>query len=107
MLVNATLRRKKAPRIGAGKTVWGNSHLHDISNMFDLLVQAAVGKNLSPELWGANGYYFTENGYHVWGELAQTIANVANKKGYITSVELEPMGEKEALDLAGFEAISW
>lgn len=106
-LTNATLRRKKAPVLGAGKTEWNNVHVYDLSNLFILLVEAAVSKNLSVALWGNNGYYFTENGSHVWGDLAQTIAEISQKKGYLSSVEVESLDEKEAMDIAGFQAVSW
>lgn len=74
--------------------------------MFILLVEAAVNKNLSNDLWGNNGYYFTENGFHVWGDLARTVAQTAYEKGYIPAAEVEPMNKDEAMEIAGFQLVS-
>lgn len=74
--------------------------------MFILLVEAAVNKNLSTDLWGKYGYFFTENGSHVWGDVAHKMAKVANEKGYIPSPEIQVLSKQEADEIAGFQVVS-
>jgi nucleoside-diphosphate-sugar epimerase len=105
--VRATLEHKQALRLGAGKTEWNNVHVHDLSQLFVFLAEAAVGKNVSPELWGERGYFLAENGFHVWSKLSLIIAEAAKKAGYIHSTEVKQLSPDEAKEFAGFEALSW
>jgi len=69
-----------------------------------------VQRDTDDELWGAKGYMLAENGEHVWSELARTMANKAAELGYISSTEPlkeYSMEKDEALEIAGFEAVSW
>jgi nucleoside-diphosphate-sugar epimerase len=108
-LANATLKLGKAPRLGTGLTEWDNVHVHDLSDLLVLLVDAAVTNkaNVAGELWGEKGYFLAENGHHVWGEVAKQVAEAAYKGGYIPSPEVETVSEERAKEIAGFEAISW
>jgi hypothetical protein len=108
-LANATLRRGKAPRLGRGLTEWDNVHIHDLSNLFVLQVEAAIQNKaeLAHELWGAKGYFLAENGHHVWGEVSKWAAEAAYKAGYIASPEIETLTADQAKEIAGFEAVSW
>jgi len=108
-LANTTLKLGKAPRLGTGLTEWDNVHVHDLSDLLLLLVNAAVANkaDIADELWGEKGYYLAENGHHVWGEVAKQVAEAAYKGGYIASPEVETVSEERAKEIAGFEAISW
>jgi len=90
-------------------TEWDDVHVHDLSALFVLLVDAAVAnkKDLDSELWGEKGYFLAEIGYHVWGEISKLVAEAAFKQGYIKTKEVKPMTAEEAKDIAGFEALSW
>lgn len=101
------MKLKKAPVIGAGKTYWNNVHVHDLSDLYVSLAEAAVAGNNDDRVWGPNGYFLAENGEHVWGELSKLVAKVAAEKGYIPRPETQPMNKDEALKTAGFEALSW
>lgn len=81
--------------------------MHDLSELFVLLAEAAASHNDDPRLWGEKGYFLAENGEHVWGELSKLMAKVAADKGYIPVAETQPMKKDEAFDTAGFEALSW
>ncbi|KAJ5766136.1 uncharacterized protein N7511_003752 [Penicillium nucicola] len=106
-LANVTLRIKKGPIIGAGQSIWNNVHVHDLSDVYSLLVDAAVAGRTDDGLWGAKAYYLTENGEHVWGELAQDTANAAAKLGYIPEAKAESIDLDSAKKYAGFESLSW
>jgi nucleoside-diphosphate-sugar epimerase len=106
-LARISLQRKKAPIIGAGKTYWNNVHVHDLSELYVSLAEAAASGNTDPKLWGRDGYFLAENGEHVWGELSNAVAKEAAKQGYIPTPETEPMNKDEAWELADFQALSW
>lgn len=101
------LTRKYIPTVGAGRARWNNVHIEDLSDVFDLLVQAAVRNDLSDELWGPKGYMLIENGEHVWSDLAQKIGKEAENLGYVGSLDGRSLTKEAAMDQAGFEAVSW
>ncbi|CAI7598251.1 unnamed protein product [Penicillium pancosmium] len=106
-LAKVTLQLKKGPIIGAGQSIWNNVHVHDLSDVYALLVDAAVTGRTDPGLWGADAYYLTENGEHIWGELAQSTAEAAAKLGYIPEGKTEAFDLESAKKYAGFESVSW
>lgn len=92
-LTARALRDGQAPIVGRGLTEWDNVHIHDLSDLYVLLLKAIAtnDKSLDKELWGANGYFLAENGRHVWGEVSKQIAEEAFKQGYIKTKELKPL----------------
>lgn len=111
-LASFILKEQYCPRIGKGLSRWNNVHVHDLSRVFELLVQAALDPSLkeSSEIWGAHGYYLTENGEHVWGDLSIAVGEEASKQGYLKTAapELREWSIDEAVNSpAGFEAASW
>lgn len=99
------------PIIGAGKARWNNVHVADLSDVYVLLVEAALNPfpKDSEELWGAKGYTIVEAGEHCWSDIARTIGMTAYKQlGYLSEEPKEQALSKEkALEQAGFEAVSW
>jgi hypothetical protein len=65
-LTKGTLKRGEAFQVTAGKSIWNNVHIDDLSQLYLLLTEdaAAGGKKAT---WGTEGYYFAENGEHVCG----------------------------------------
>ncbi|KAK3627753.1 hypothetical protein LTR56_000253 [Elasticomyces elasticus] len=106
-LTKLILKEKYIPVIGEGKSRWNHIHVADLAQLFLLLVEAAAANKLDDELWGKKGYYLCESGEHVWTELAQKIAKDAEKAGFVNKLEKKPLARQAALDVAGFEAISW
>lgn len=82
-------------------------HVADLSDAFRLLVNKAIAKDVSDEIWGPKGYMFTENGEHVWSDLSKCIAKEAAELGYISEPKEYRLGKDEAIKQAGFEAVSW
>ena len=95
------------PIVGEGKARWNSVHIADLSGVYLLLVEAAVAKKQDPELWGARAYYLTENGEHVWGELAEFVGQRAQALGFVGQLEKCNLTRAKALEQAGFEAESW
>ncbi|KAK2627743.1 hypothetical protein QTJ16_002389 [Diplocarpon rosae] len=108
-LAKVTLEQGQAPQAGRGLTEWDNVHIHDLSDLFLRLAEAAVGKKpeLDAHLWGPEGYFLAENGHHVWGEVAKQVAEYAFKQGYIKEKSAKAMSPEEALKVAGPVAMSW
>ncbi|KAI5196548.1 hypothetical protein AUEXF2481DRAFT_44339 [Aureobasidium subglaciale EXF-2481] len=106
-LAKSVLEIQAAPVIGGGEAMWNNVHVHDLSRAFVLLVEEAAKNNTDTKLWGSNGYYFTENGEHVWGELSKVVAESAKEQGLLKEVKTEQMDMETAKKTAGFEAVSW
>lgn len=101
------LEQRDTPIIGKGKACWNNVHVHDLSEVYRLLVEKAAANDTSDELWGAKGYILRENGEHVWSDLARKVSAEAAKLGYTKTPQEDSLSKDEALKQAGFEAVSW
>lgn len=82
-------------------------HIHDLSDVYALLVDAAIAGRTEDGLWGAKAYYLTENGEHCWGELAKSTAEAAANLGYLSEAKAESIDLESAKEYAGFESLSW
>ncbi|KAJ5520952.1 Semialdehyde dehydrogenase NAD-binding [Penicillium fimorum] len=107
VLANMTLRLQKGPIIGAGQSISNHVHIHDLSDVYALLIDAAIAGRTDNGLWGPRAYYLTENGEHCWGELAQATAEAAVKLGYLPKAKTEVLNPNSAKDYAGYESLSW
>lgn len=101
------LKEGYIPIVGQGKTRWNNVHVADLAEVFRLLVDKAVAKDLNDEIWGPKGYMLVENGEHVWSDLARLMGKEAVKLGYISEPKESALSKDGALEAAGFEAVSW
>ncbi|KAF5629312.1 NAD(P)-binding protein [Fusarium sp. NRRL 52700] len=45
--------------------------------------------------WGKDGYYFTENGKHVWGDIAQLVAEETKKQGLVDNASVKSFSTEE------------
>ena len=112
-LARVTLEKGHGVKVLAGKTLWNNIHVHDLSDLYLKLVEnAAAGGSLAewpgkPALWGAEGYYFCENGEHVWGEVSQWVATEAYKQGLIKTDEVKSLSAEEAGEVTRFGQALW
>jgi nucleoside-diphosphate-sugar epimerase len=101
------LSAKFIPIIGEGKARWNNVHVADLSQVYILLIEAAVAQRLDPDIWGEKGYYLVENGEHLWSDIASQIGQEAEKMGLVKDLEKRNLSKDDALKQAGFEAVSW
>ncbi|KAK4546501.1 hypothetical protein LTR36_001718 [Oleoguttula mirabilis] len=112
-LARSVLERGYGFQVNAGKTYWGNVHVHDLSDLYLKLVkEAAAGGSTAewpgkPALWGAEGYYFCEGGEHVWGEVSQDIATEAHKQGLIQTNEVRSLSKEEADKCTAWGSAMW
>ncbi|KAI9894551.1 MAG: hypothetical protein M1814_001905 [Vezdaea aestivalis] len=64
----------------------------DLSRLYLLLLEEALkegGGNL--KAWGSEGYFFAENGEHVWSDISSLVAKEVYKQGLIDSQEVESL----------------
>jgi len=105
-LVKGTLEKKVGIQVEEGKAYWSNVHVHDLSDCYLKLVEAAVDGG-GKATWGKEGYYFTENGEHPWGDAAKAIASAAHKQGFIPSDDVVAMSGDEVNQIRSFGALLW
>ncbi|KAH8153416.1 uncharacterized protein LAJ45_02228 [Morchella importuna] len=105
-LTKFTLQRGETFQVNAGKSYWNNVHIDDLSQLYLLLTEdaAAGGKKAT---WGTEGYYFAENGEHVWGELAKKIAEKAKVKGYLRTNDVASLNDDEIKKIHPFGCVIW
>ncbi|KAF2755989.1 NAD(P)-binding protein [Pseudovirgaria hyperparasitica] len=94
-MTRTTLKRGKGVRVGKGLNNWTMVHVHDLSGLFLTLVEAAA-RGGGKAAWGAEGYYFAENGEFLWGEVSEAIAKETAKRGFTKTDEVESIGSEEA-----------
>lgn len=105
-LVRSMLEEKKGLQVGDGENLGPNVYLHDLSDCYVKLVEAAV-EGGGQATWGKEGYYFAENGEHIWGRISKAVAKYAHKQGFLPSDEVVSISEKEADDLTWWGSALW
>ena len=90
----AFLRQKQGFKVGKGENIWHCVHIRDLSNLYMLLGEAAAN-NGPPATWNGTGYYLAENGSFVWGDVLQSIAEIAHEKGLLPNDKLESYSPEE------------
>lgn len=103
----ATIQRGKGFYVEGGKNLWTQVHVQDLSDVYLSLVTAAMEAGGGKATWNAEGYYFTENGDFVWGDVGRTIAKIAKDKGLINTAEVEPISTEEADRLTPSGSYLW
>ncbi|TGJ78320.1 hypothetical protein E0Z10_g10446 [Xylaria hypoxylon] len=109
-MAKVILTKGYVPIVGTGLATMDNVHIQDLTQAYILLIEAALAGNASPELWGARGYLVAATGEHVWGPLARTMAAKTQEMGLLKGdggIKEYQMSKEEALETAGFEALSW
>jgi THO complex subunit 2 len=97
-IYNATkafLQQGQAFKVGKGENIWHQIHVSDLSNLYLLLGEAALDQG-SPATWNEEGYYLAENGSFVWGDVLQSIAKIANDKGFLRDARAENLSPIDA-----------
>ena len=98
ILTQKMLERGQGFQVGRGLAHWTHVHVHDLSSAYLLLAEAAAagGGNAS---WGREGYYFTENGEHVWKDVSEAIAGRLHAQGALKSDAIVSVTADEASEM--------
>ncbi|KAF2176796.1 putative nucleoside-diphosphate-sugar epimerase [Zopfia rhizophila CBS 207.26] len=102
----ATLTRRRGFQVKEGNNLWTMVHVQDLSNVFLRLVEEAI-KGGGEATWGSEGYYFTENGDFVWGDVSRAIAKIAHDKKLIQTADIDNISIEEADKLTGHGSYLW
>ncbi|OJJ48912.1 hypothetical protein ASPZODRAFT_157417 [Penicilliopsis zonata CBS 506.65] len=105
-LSEAVLQRKKGLLVGEGKNVWHEIHVHDLSDLYITLGEAAA-EGGGKATWNDKGYYFAENGQFCWGDVERAIARIAYEKKLIPSPDVEPLSDDQVAAINPFGLYSW
>ncbi|WPB05036.1 uncharacterized protein RHO25_009684 [Cercospora beticola] len=112
-LIRTSLEKGYVPKVNEGKTYWGHVHVHDLSALYLKLVEeAAAGGSTKewpgkPAVWGAEGYYFCENGEHVWGEVSQLVADEMKKQKFIDNADVRSITAEDAAERTPAGHLLW
>ena len=105
-LARSVLERKEGFQVGAGENFGPHVHIHELSDCYVKLVEAAV-KGGGRATWGKEGYYFVENGELIWGNISRDVTKAAHKLGFISSENVVSVSETEADGLAWWGSALW
>lgn len=95
-LARAILQRGKGFKVGKGKAYWNAVNVWDLSDLYVRLIEHAVRGVYGKASWGAEGYYFAENGEFTWGDVARRVTVAAYNQGLIPSDEVVSISAEEA-----------
>lgn len=105
-LAKATLMLKHGVQVGKGEAVWTEVHVRDLSDVYVRLIDAAISGG-GEATWGADGYYFTENGFFKWGDAARWVATAAHKQGFLQQDLVKQVSLEEADKLTPWGSLMW
>ncbi|EMD33971.1 hypothetical protein CERSUDRAFT_67591 [Gelatoporia subvermispora B] len=102
-LIKASLARKRAGIVGAGKAVWADVHVDDVADLYIVLYDA-IATDPDAVGHGREGYYFAENGEHTWMDLGKAIGRALVEVGVSESDEPTTFEREELIKYFGSEA---
>lgn len=105
-LARVTMQHGHGVRVNEGLAYWTNVHVHDLSDVYLRLIEEAV-KGGGAATWGPQGYYFTEHGEHVWGDVAASVAEETAKQGFIHEAKVVSVNPEEADRLTPYGSFLW
>ncbi|KAI4741610.1 NAD(P)-binding protein [Aureobasidium sp. EXF-12298] len=105
-LARSTLQQGHGIQVGAGKAYWTEIHVHDLSDLYLKLVEAAANGGGSAT-WNDEGYYFCEAGDLAWGDVAHQMAKSAKKQGFIKDDQVKEYSADEVTKMLSFMAAGW
>ncbi|KAI0694390.1 NAD-P-binding protein [Cerioporus squamosus] len=96
VLIQASLARKQAGMVGAGKAIWPNIHVDDTAELYITLFDA-IRKNPDGPGHGWNGYYNGENGEYTWYQLGKAVGQALVELGIASDPEPTTFTQEELL----------
>jgi hypothetical protein len=51
--------------------------------------------------WNGDGYYFVENGQHIWKDVAKAVTMDKFKNGYLKTPDVQPFSVEECPNIDG------
>ncbi|EMD33972.1 hypothetical protein CERSUDRAFT_117492 [Gelatoporia subvermispora B] len=103
-LIKASLQRKRAGIVGAGKAIWPDVHIDDVADLYIVLFDG-ITKNPDAIGHGREGYYFGENGEHTWMDIGKAIGRALVELGVSESDEPTAFSREELIKYFTSEAM--
>ena len=75
VLTELIRQQRRGFQVGAGKSAWSFVHVHDLSDVYLRLAEAAANGGQGAE-WGDQAFYFTNNGDLTWSDVAHHIVAI-------------------------------
>ncbi|KAH9914493.1 NAD(P)-binding protein [Epithele typhae] len=95
-LIRDALIRKRVGIIGEGQGIWDNVHVEDLASLYAIILRRLVSSPASIT-HGRDGYFFAENGEHLWLDLSRRVAEALFALGAIESAELVKFETEESI----------
>jgi len=95
LMAKGVIERGHGFQVGEGLNKWTYVHVHDLSNIYLSLVEAAANGG-GKATWNEKGYYFAESGEYGWGDMAKKITKEAHKQGLIKTADVENLNIEQA-----------
>ncbi|KAH9914491.1 NAD-P-binding protein [Epithele typhae] len=95
-LIRDALIRKRVGIIGEGQGIWDNVHVEDLASLYGIILRRLVSSPASIT-HGRDGYFFAENGEHLWLDLSRRVAEALFALGAIESAELVKFETEERI----------
>ncbi|KDQ14114.1 hypothetical protein BOTBODRAFT_55572 [Botryobasidium botryosum FD-172 SS1] len=86
-LVRTGLKKRQGVIIGEGTNVWSNVNIHDLTELYVLILDHALKENAHPAP-PANkfaNFFFASADEHAWGDVARLIAKSLHARGLVNS----------------------
>lgn len=106
-MAKAALSRGKGFVVNDGLNKWTHIHVQDLGRAYLALVDSAMEPDGGKATWNNEGYYFTEAGEFVWGDIGREIAKIAYEKKLINSPDIDNVTKEEADKLTPWGAYLW
>ena len=100
--------QKQPFKVGEGKNLWSNVHVHDLSDLWYLLAEDAASGG-PKGTWNDEGYYFVESGDgdRVWGELAEALGNTLHQRGLVPTSDTKSLPAAEVKNIHPYGPVLW
>ncbi|KAI0895406.1 hypothetical protein F4806DRAFT_469127 [Annulohypoxylon nitens] len=106
VLIEKSIQRGQGFQVAEGKAFWNNVHVHDLSDLFALLYKEALSGE-KKEVWGADAYYFAENGGAVWGDISAKTVDILHSKGLIKDTNIEKLSQEDSANIIPYGPHVW
>ncbi|KAJ3558023.1 hypothetical protein NM688_g1161 [Phlebia brevispora] len=100
MLIKGSLRRGQAGMVGKGLPLWNDVHIDNCADLY-IILWDAINTNPDAVRHGREGYYFLENGEHLWYKISKEIGHAMVALCLSTSDEPTSFSEEELLKYFG------
>lgn len=97
--VQLAARRGRAFQLGAGENLRGFVHMEDVVRVFEQLVTKAAQGGQGAD-WGADGFYFVIDLVVEYKKVAERIAAIGLRDGWLKDSQVEALTETELRQLA-------